>query len=441
MKIPPEIQPHAILAVPEENRTGKPSALNRLSSLDQERAWVTVDLEALAHNVRSLKTWVGSTVDLMAVVKADAYGHGAIAITKTALASGANWLAVATLEEGIQLREAGIQAPILVLGFIQNAVQIKSLIDFNLDPTLCTLDQAERLAEVAAHYPSPKNSPKNSLQNGDRPTPLRVHLNIDTGMSRLGVPWPEARSLVERIYQLPSLKLVSVYSHFATADEPDILRPRRQRKRFEQAIAPIITQIQDLATGQNQPLPKFHMANSAAILSDRAFHYDLVRPGLAIYGICPAKHLSDRLELKPVLSVHARVTQIRTIAPGEGVSYGHRFIAQRPTRVAAVGIGYADGVPRNLSGQLSVLFQNQLVPQIGSITMDQILLDATDVPDLHSGDVVTLLGNAEGGGDRTISAQDWADQLGTISWEILCGFKHRLPRITLPAAAPANPET
>ena len=413
MKNPPETTPQAILAVPEENRTGNPmgnpNPMDRLSGLDRQRAWVTVDLAALAHNVRSLQQWVGPGVKLMAVVKADAYGHGAIATAKTVLDAGATWLAVATLEEGIQLREAHINAPILVLGLIQNPTQIQSLMDYDLEPTLCTFDQAERMATVATAC-------KRSLP---------VHLNIDTGMSRLGVPWQDARSLVQRVYQLPSLQLSSLYSHFATADEPDPIWPQRQHQRFEQAIA----QIKALG----RPLPPLHMANSAGILSDRAFHYNWVRPGLALYGICPAPHLGDRISLKPVLSVHARVTQIRTINPGEGVSYGHRFVAQRKTRVAAVGIGYADGVPRNLSGQLSVLFQTHLIPQIGSITMDQILLDATDTPELRSGDVVTLLGTTGAGlSDHSISAQDWADQLGTIPWEVLCSFKHRLPRITLP---------
>ncbi len=393
----------------------------RPQTLNQERAWVTVDLQALTHNVRSLKDWVGPHVELMAVVKADAYGHGAIATSKTVLAAGATWLAVATLEEGVQLREAGIQAPILVLGFIHTAPQTQALLDYNLDTTLCTLDQAEELAAAT--------------QSNE----LRVHLNIDTGMSRLGVPWQEARSLVERVYELPNLQLVSLYSHFATADEPDPLWPKRQHQRFEQAIA----DIKPLFEAQQRPMPWLHMANSAGILSDRAFHHDLVRPGLALYGICPADFLGDRISLKPVLSVHARVTQIRTIAPGEGVSYGHRFVANRPTRVAAVGIGYADGVPRNLSGKFSALFKSHVIPQIGSITMDQILLDATDVPELQSGDVVTLLGCSGvngGNGDRpsqTINAQDWANALGTIPWEILTGFKHRLPRITLPPAHPA----
>ncbi|MEM6501884.1 MAG: alanine racemase [Cyanobacteria bacterium P01_C01_bin.89] len=416
--MPSKNTPQGILAVPAENRASKPdpmrkpnvnsSPTDRLLGLERERAWVTIDLNSLAHNVQVLQRWVGPRVEIMAVVKADAYGHGAIAATNTVLSAGATRLAVATLEEGIELRQANIDAPILVLGLLQNLVQMQIAVDHNLELTLCTLEQVERLAGAA--------------RASDRP--LKVHINIDTGMSRLGVSWQDARSLVQQVYAHPSLELASIYSHFATADEPDPLWANRQHQRFNQVIA----QIESLG----RPLPPLHMANSAAILSNRNFHYDWVRPGLALYGLCPAEFLGDRLDLKPVLSVHARVAQIRTINPGEGVSYGHRFVAQRPTQVATVSIGYADGVPRRLSGQLSVMFNDQLIPQIGAITMDQLLLDVTETPRLKPGNMVTLLGTSQYSRKLAISAQDWADQLGTISWEILSGFRNRLPRITLP---------
>ncbi|MEM9771533.1 MAG: alanine racemase [Cyanobacteria bacterium P01_D01_bin.73] len=398
------------------------SSVDQLRGLDRERAWVTIDLNALAHNVKSIQRWVGDRVEIMAVVKADAYGHEAITTAKTVLEAGATRLAVATLEEGIQLRQAEIDAPIVVLGLLQNLAQIQIAVDHNLELTLCSLEQVERLAGAAKSV---------DYQ-------LKVHLNIDTGMSRLGVAWHDARSLVQQIYEYPSLELASIYSHFATADEPDPLWANRQHQRFEQAIA----QIESLG----RPLPPLHMANSAAILSNRIFHHDWVRPGLALYGVCPAEHLGDRIDLKPVLSIHARIAQIRTINPGEGVSYGHRFVAQRPTQVATVSIGYADGIPRRLSGQLSVIFDDQLIPQIGAITMDQLLLDVTDVPKLKPGGMVTLLGTSQhlknsGSENLRISSQDWADTLGTISWEILSGFRHRLPRITLPVQQQPQDQT
>lgn len=386
-------------------------------ALLRQRAWVELDLDALRHNVRQLKHWTGPGVELMAVVKADAYGHGAIAVAQAARSAGADWLAVATIEEGGQLREAAIappntpanggphplaHVPILVLGAIHTPEQVKALLHWRLQPTLCCPQQVALAAEVAESL-------------GQR---LPVHLKIDTGMSRLGVLWSEAPALVRQVRSRPALHLASIYSHFATADDPDDAILQRQHQRFETAIAQI--------RQDGQPLPPLHMANSAATLRDRALHYDRIRPGLCLYGLYPAPHLADHVSLRPVLSVRARITQLKTIPAGEGVSYGHRFRTDRPTRVATVGIGYADGVPRSLSGRMDVLWRGQRLPQIGTITMDQLMLDATACPDLQPGDTVTLLGSD--GGDR-IPAEDWADKLGTISWEILCSFRHRLPRL------------
>ncbi|MGL6282065.1 MAG: alanine racemase, partial [Microcoleaceae cyanobacterium] len=175
---------------------------------------------------------------------------------------------------------------------------------------------------------------------------------------------------------------------------------------------------------------RFHIANSAGTLADSALHYDLVRPGLAVYGLYPAPHLQDKVNLQPVMQVKARVTQVKNIKAGTGVSYGHRFIAPQDMLLAVIGIGYADGIPRLLSNQLQVIIRGQIVQQIGSITMDQLMLDVTNIPDLQVGEIVTLLGKD---GDLIISADDWANTVGTISWEILCSFKHRLPRVGVSA--------
>jgi alanine racemase len=193
---------------------------------------------------------------------------------------------------------------------------------------------------------------------------------------------------------------------------------RLQHQRFEEAIA-------QLQSAEITP-PLLHLANSAATLADPALHYDWVRVGLALYGLSPAEHLQNVVDLKPVMQVKARVTQVKTIPAGTGVSYGYQFIADRPIRLAVVGIGYADGIPRHLSNKMSVLIRGEQVPQIGAITMDQLMLDVSKIPDLQTGEVVTLIGQD---GDLSISAEDWAQSLGTISWEILCSFKHRLPRV------------
>ncbi|HEY9749270.1 MAG TPA: alanine racemase [Allocoleopsis sp.] len=371
-----------------------------------ERAWVEVDLSALAHNIRQIKGLLAPQTALMAVVKADAYGHGAVTVAETVLQHGATWLGVATIPEGIALREAGIEAPILVLGATYSPEQIRAIAHWQLQPTLGSPKQALVFSET--------------LSAMSQPQPLPVHIKLDTGMSRLGTPWQQAIAFVQLVERLPHLKIASIYSHLATADSPDPTIMRLQQERFETAIA----QLQ--ATGLR--LPRLHLANSAATLTDANLHYDLVRVGLAMYGLYPAPHLQSVVDLKPALQVKARITQVKTIQPGTGVSYSHKFVADREMTIAVVGIGYADGVPRNLSNQLTGLIRGRRVRQLGAVTMDQLMIDVTDIPNLEAGEVVTLLG--EDGRDR-ITADDWATTLGTISWEILCGFKHRLPRVAV----------
>ena len=369
-----------------------------------QRAWVEIDLAALTHNVKQLKNLLSPHTQLMAVVKADAYGHGAVAVSQTALSAGASWLGVATIPEGIELREAGIDAPILLLGATNTAQQVKAIAQWHLQPTICTAKQAMIFSQVLV-----------SLNQS-----LPVHAKLDTGMSRLGAPWQEATEFVQLVKGLPNLKLASVYSHLATADSLDTAVMKEQHDRFKWAIGQIKT------AGINPS--SWHLANSAAALADPDLHYDLVRVGLATYGLYPAPHLQNVVDLKPVMQVKARVTQVKTIEAGTGVSYGYQFIAQRQTKIAVVGVGYADGIPRNLSNKMQVLIGGKFVAQVGAVTMDQLMLDVTDIPDLEVGEVVTLLGKD---GENQITADDWAATLGTISWEVLCGFKHRLPRVAV----------
>jgi alanine racemase len=366
------------------------------------RAWVEINQKNLGENIKEIKAFLAPHTSLMAVVKADAYGHGALSASQTALKAGATWLAIATLGEGIELRQGGITAPILVLGAINTPEEIEALVRWQLQPTLCNPQQAFILSETL----------------GGLHTPLPVHLKLDTGMSRLGMLWDQAWEFVQLVHQLPYLNIESIYSHFATADDPDPLVMNLQHQRFTEAIAKI--------KEKGIKIPLLHIANSAATLSDRTLHYDLVRVGLAMYGLYPAPHLKDKVNLKPVLQVKAKITQVKTLPPNQGVSYGHKFKTTKETPIAVVGIGYADGIPRNLSNQLQVLVRGQKIPQIGAITMDQLMLDVSSIPDIQTGEVVTLIGKD---GNYEISADDWADQIGTISWEILCSFKHRLPRV------------
>ena len=369
-----------------------------------QRAWVEIDLKALVENVKQIKSLLSPQTALMAVVKADAYGHGARIVSQKVLEAGASWLGVATVPEGIELRQAGIDVPILVLGAVNSPEEIQAIADWKLQPTICSSQQALTFSKTL----------------GNLEQKLPVHVKLDTGMSRLGTFWQDATKFIELVQKLSNLEIASIYSHLATADDSDPTFMKQQHERFQSAIAQI------KATGIN--LPRLHLANSAATLNDQALHYDMVRVGLALYGLYPANHLQQVINLKPVLQVKARVTQVKTISPGTGVSYGYKFIASKETLIAVVGIGYADGVPRSLSNKMKVLIRGQLVPQIGTITMDQLMLDVSSIPDLQVGEVVTLLGEE---GNIKIQADDWASALGTISWEILCGFKHRLPRVAV----------
>ncbi|GAB4228203.1 MAG: alanine racemase [Stanieria sp.] len=378
--------------------------VEQLSSINRQRAWVEINLKALAHNVGQIKQILAPATELMAVVKADAYGHGAVTVAQTALNHGASALAIATLAEGIELRQAGIDAPILILGAINTAEEIEAVAAWQLEPTICNPQQALIFAETLAR------------SQGN----LAVHLKLDTGMSRLGTNWQSATEFVRLVQQLPYLSIASIYSHLATADELDPTVMKLQQQRFQEAITQL--ELHHLTP------PCLHLANSAATLCDRSLHYDLVRVGLALYGLYPATHLQSTVDLKPVLQLKAKITQVKQITAGTGVSYGHHFVADKDLTIAVVGIGYADGVPRHLSNRLKAIVRGQLVRQIGTITMDQLMLDISDLPNLQPGEIVTLIGKD---GDFVISADDWANTLDTISWEILCGFKHRLPRVNI----------
>jgi len=341
----------------------------------------------------------------MAVVKADAYGHGAIDVARTLTDLGVEWLAVATVTEGIELRQAGIFAPILLLGAVNSDIQVHAIAKWDLQPTICSIAQATIISKaIATIQPS---------------VVLNVHLNLDTGMSRLGADWQQAAAFYHEVEDLPYLQITSLYSHLATADELDPTVMEMQIDRFDRSIAAI--------GAAGHLLPMLHLANSAGILIGDRLNYQLVRPGLILYGLCPAPHLQSAIDLQPVLSVRARITQVKSITAGTGVSYGYRFIAERDMQIAVVEIGYADGIPRRLSDRMQAIVRGRLVPQIGSITMDRMMIDVSQIPDLQVGEIATILGTD---GSVRITADDWANQLGTISWEILCGFKHRLPRMS-----------
>ena len=371
----------------------------------RQRAWVVVDTAAITANARSISRLIGPRTQLMAVVKADGYGHGAIAVAQAAQTGGASSFGVATLAEAVELRRAGLMAPVLVLGNLTQVEELRSCLRWNLMPTISSMREA-LLCQNLAHG------------SGRR---LALQLKLDTGMARLGADWEEGPRLVAALRELDAIELAGIYSHLASADaapDQDDGLTLLQQQRFEKVLASL--RLQGLASGCR------HLANSAATLRHRQHHFDLVRVGLALYGHPPADHLAGAVSLRPAMQVLARVTLIRSVAAGVGVSYGHSFLTQRPTRLAVVAIGYADGVPRQLSNRMDVLHRGRRLPQIGAITMDQLVVDATDAPDLEIGAVVTLLGSQ---GGESITPADWSARCDTIPWEVLCGFKRRLPRL------------
>jgi alanine racemase len=367
-------------------------------------AWAEVDLNAIRHNVRLLAQLV-APAGLMAVVKADGYGHGSVAAAYAALEAGATWLGVALVEEGVELRDAGIDMPILLLS--QPPVEAAgAVVEAGLTPVVHSGKFVDALAKAAADL-------------GVEGQP--VHLKVDTGMHRIGCSPSEALDLAPAIKKHRELHLQGLLTHFAVADEPGNPYTARQIATFE-AVR------KELARSGIRP-PLLHAANSAGVLSVPEARYDLVRCGIAIYGIAPAAELAGRLALKPALSLKARVSYVRHLVAGERLSYGLRYELGEPSTVVTVPVGYADGVPRRL-GEVGgeVLIGGLRKPIAGSITMDQLLVDlgpTAAAGDVEIGTEVVLLGRQ---GEESITACEWAQKLGTIPYEVCCGIGERVPR-------------
>ena len=364
-------------------------------------AWAEVDLGALRHNVRVLREVAGDAA-LCAVVKADGYGHGAVPVAQAALEAGAACLAVALVEEGVVLREAGIDAPILLLSEPPPSAA-SEVVGRRLTPTLYTGEGVAAFAAAAA-----------AAGGGS----LGVQLKVDTGMHRVGAEPATAVELARRIHDDPALRLDAVWTHFAVADDAaqaDVTD--EQRRTFAHACAAI--------EAAGVPVPSRHAANAAGTLYTDA-HLDLVRPGIALYGYDPDPGRPHG-DLRPVLSLKAEVSHVRVLDAGERLSYGLRYELRERSVVATVPLGYADGVPRRL-GETGgyVLVGGRRRPSAGTVTMDQILVDCGPDAVVARGDEVVLLGRQ---GDDRVTADDWAERLGTISYEILCGIGPRVPRV------------
>ena len=364
---------------------------------------VTIDLNALKHNVSTIRALHPKT-QLCAVVKADSYGHGSIQIAKVLEESGVAWLAVALVEEGIRLREAGIRLPILVLGALVDEAA-DALVQYNLVPTVFEARQLEALSKAAG--------------SGS----LSIHVKLDTGMSRLGVQAHDLPSFLESLKNFPNLKLDGLMTHLQNADLEDAPRNESQIASFEQGR-------KDVQSAGFSPT-FFHFSNSAGTLTIENTSQNLLRPGLVMYGLSPMQDHSAA-KLQPLMRWSTRPLQIKTIGAGEKVSYGGHFIAQRTTRIAVLPVGYADGYRRSFEGQAEVLIQGRRAPVVGSICMDLCMVDVTDFEDVSQKDEVVLMGTQ---GKDTISTYDLARWADTIAHEITCGISDRVPRryIGMPA--------
>jgi len=372
----------------------------------KQRAWIEVRGKALETNVRELRSKLSKNCQFMAVVKADGYGHDAKLVSEYAIKGGASQLGVATLKEGIKLRSSGIKQPILILGNLYTKKDLIISFKNDLMPTISNIRECLICNNIGKHF---------GLK-------FSLHLKVDTGMSRLGFEYNRFVEQFEKIKSFENISIEGIYSHLSSADEDNSLDPKSsaqlQRNKFQKLLKEI-----KVYTNHNI---KIHLANSAGMLLNKDFHFHMVRVGLSMYGYSPLAKIDKNLSLKPALFLKVKVAFIRSIDQGVSVSYGGKFVSSRKTKLAVLSIGYADGVPRNLSGKIKVIHNNKLYPQVGSITMDQMMVDITGSNEIEVGSTMVLLGSE---GDKTISPVDWAKESNTIPWEILCAFKNRLPRV------------
>jgi len=368
--------------------------------------WLEISRSAIVNNVHELKHIIGPDRKLMAVVKANAYGHGALDVAPISLDAGADALAVAALSEALDLRRGGVDAFILVLGYTP-ARLTRNAVVHNVRLTVYTPDNLAAMNQIAAHM--------NGL--------LTVHLKVNTGMNRLGVNPKDVIPFLRQAQALSNVRVEGIYTHFATADETDKRHALAQFERFQQLLAELD------AAGLRPPL--VHAANSPATLTLPQTHLDMVRSGIALYGLDPDEEQTPvPPSFRPVLSWKAEVAQVRDLAPGDAVSYGREFIAQTPMRAAVIPVGYADGFPRKPLNWGSVLIHGQAAPILGRVCMDQTVVDVTEIEratgPVRQGDEVVIIGRQ---GEAEISAEEAARRTGTINYDVTSRIMARVPRI------------
>jgi alanine racemase len=360
--------------------------------------WAEIDLDALAYNVASLKRQAGPAA-VAAVIKANAYGHGALGVARAALEAGADRLAVISVDEGEQLRRGGLSVPILVMGHSPISAA-RRIVEMELTPTVVSLEMGQALAREAEEL---------SVRQ-----PL--HLKVDTGLIRYGLSPQEIVPLAEALRAIPSLEVEGIFTHFASADEGDKRFTLEQYTTFR-------------SVAEKLPwIPIRHVSNTATLIDRPEMSLEMTRPGVGMYGLYPSPYVNRSLNLRPVLSLKSRVIRLTRVAPGDSVSYGRTWRANRPSTIALVMCGYGDGLPRLLSNRGSVLVKGHRVPIVGRVCMDMCMVDVTDVPDVAMDEEVAIIGRQ---GEAEIRAEEVAELCGTISYEILCGITARVPRLYL----------
>ncbi len=375
-----------------------------LVSMMWRQTLAIVQLDRLINNVRLLKAELAPSVQMMATVKADGYGHGAVAVSQAVIAAGADQLGVATVEEAVALRQAGITVPILVYGALPEHAA-RTLVDFEIMATVASHKDVYLLSEAGR-----------SMRKA-----ARVHLKVDTGMGRLGVRSIEDMLMVlMQVAESPFVELAGLFTHLSSADEmhtPDgRVYTEMQRQRFIEML--------DGAKRAGFQIPIAHAANSAALLWDSAYHFDMVRPGIAMYGYHPAVSWQQTIDLQPVLQLRSAITRIAQMSAGEVVSYGRTHVTVKDERVATVAAGYGDGIPRALANRAFVEVNGTLAPIVGTICMDQLMVNVTGI-DAEVGDAVIIYSGQK---HSKASLQNHADILDTISYELLCRITARVPR-------------
>jgi alanine racemase len=359
-----------------------------------------IDLDAIRYNLRQIKTLVPSATKVMAVVKANAYGHGIVEVSSALNKAGVDYLGVATVDEALAIRKAHIDRPILILGSILPS-ELKATLDKDITLTLCTTELLRAFDEVA---------------KGKRKKP-KVHIKVDTGMGRIGIWHTEAVSFIADVVDHDSVEIEGIYTHFSSA--------ARDKFFTQYQIASFETICRELDTS-GVPIPLKHAANSIGVIGLTRTHLNMIRPGLIIYGMYPKKNFTRRIKLKPALNLRTAVVYLKDTPPGRSISYGRTYITQKHTKIATIPIGYGDGYGRILSNKAEVLVRGARAPVVGKVTMDQTMLDVGHIKNIKVGDEVVLIGKQR---DDRITAEELARLCSTIPYEIVCSIGARVPRV------------